>query len=208
MKIAYLIFPILSSVTFVCAQQPIGATTDDGRKILVYPDGTWRLQKQASPEPHSETSEKPANATHFVKATNGSFGVWIDTQKWTQQSASDGDAKLQFYLKSGNGYAMLISETLEVPTGVLANVAIENAKAAMPDVTVAFKEERHVSGKEVLCMKMAGTVRGIPFTYYGYYYGGPEGTVQAITYTGTNLFDKTKPDLEEFLNGLQIGEAH
>ena len=62
LKIAHLIFPIILGTTFVWAQQPITATTEDGRKILVYPDGTWRLFKQTGAEHSTGTFEKSPNA--------------------------------------------------------------------------------------------------------------------------------------------------
>jgi hypothetical protein len=208
LKIAYLLFSILLGATFVWAQQPITATTEDGRKILIYPDGTWRLFKETGAEPSSGTFEKSSNATLFVKTTSGTFGVWMDPQKWAQSPAPANEPKLLFTHKSGNAYAMVISESMEMPLDMVKTAAIANAKAAMPDLNIASEEKRSVSGKEVLCLKFFGTLRTIPITYYGYFYGGPEGTVQVITYAGTNLFEKAKPDLDEFLNGLQIGESH
>jgi hypothetical protein len=49
---------------------------------------------------------------------------------------------------------------------------------------------------------MDGTMKGIKFTYFGYYYSNAEGTVQFITYTSQNLLDKYKESIEELLNGL------
>jgi len=43
--------------------------------------------------------------------------------------------------------------------------------------------------------------------YYGYYYGGNEGTIQVITYTGKNLFNKYQQELTNFLNGLVVNPA-
>jgi hypothetical protein len=44
----------------------------------------------------------------------------------------------------------------------------------------------------------------VPFTYLGYYYGGPKATIQVVTYTGRNLFGEYRKDFEELLNGLQV----
>jgi hypothetical protein len=53
-------------------------------------------------------------------------------------------------------------------------------------------------------MKFNSTVRTVQVTYLGYYYGGPEGTIQVLGYTGQNLFDKYEKDLTEFLDGLTV----
>jgi hypothetical protein len=60
------------------------------------------------------------------------------------------------------------------------------------------------NGKEILCMKIDGTIEQIPFRYYGYYYGGKQGTIQLLTYTGQGLFEKYEADFLDFLNGLEI----
>ena len=83
-------------------------------------------------------------------------------------------------------------------------IALENAKAAAPDVKVLFEETRNINKKDVLCMKFNGTVRGIPLTYYGYYYGGKQGAIQLLSFTGTDLFEKYEKDMTDLLNGLEI----
>ena len=101
---------------------------------------------------------------------------------------------------------MVISERIAVPMSSLKDLALANAKQAAPDAHIVLDEKRIVNGKEVTCLQIEGTVQGIAFIYYGYYYGGPEGTLQVLTYTGKNLFAEFKPDLEDFLNGTQIGQ--
>jgi len=93
-------------------ESPIAALTQDGRKVLLYPDGTWKLADQAQPQgsavqgsnsapgntpgmgnrsapgngsQNAETGNNspPGNSKTFVKAPQGEFGVWIDKQKWT-----------------------------------------------------------------------------------------------------------------------------
>ena len=101
---------------------------------------------------------------------------------------------------------MLIAERLSIPTETLKKIALANAKEAAPDVRVISEEKRTLNGKEILCLKMIGTMQNIPFIYYGYYYSGSEGSLQVVTYTVQNLFDEFKSDFEDFLNGTQIGQ--
>jgi hypothetical protein len=89
----------------------------------------------------------------------------------------------------------------------LKELALENAVSAAPDAKIVFEETRTVNGKEILCLKIEGSVKGIPFRYFGYYHGGKNGSIQVITFTGTQIFGKYEQDFLEFLNGLQIDEA-
>src|SRR5262245_45240963 len=154
----------------------------------------------------SRAHQEQATAKLFVKARKGPFGVWIDPQKWKQDSSEEDPIKITFNHKTGDAYAMVISERIGVPMDSLKNVAVENAKKVAPDAKIASEEKRVVNGKELLCLKLTGTVQGIAFTYYGYFYGGSEGTLQVLTYTASNLFDEFKPDFDDFLNGTQIGQ--
>jgi len=43
MKATLIILTMLASVFAASAQQPVTATAEDGRKVLLYPNGQWRL---------------------------------------------------------------------------------------------------------------------------------------------------------------------
>jgi hypothetical protein len=204
-----LLAPIVASVIGVFAQQATTASTEDGRKILLYPDGTWRLLKTPVSEPRTARSyRRPTEAKLFVKVPIGPFGVWINQQKWKQDAPVEEDAtKITFHHKKGGAYAMLIAERASIPIEKLKKIVLANTKEGAPDARVLSEERRTLNDKQVLCLKIGGTVQNIPFVYYGYYYGGSEGTLQVVTYTATNLFDEFKSDCEEFLNGTQIGQA-
>lgn len=97
---------------------------------------------------------------------------------------------------------MLISEKLQVPIETLKAIAIKNAKSAASDIRVIKEEYRNVNGIQVLTMQMTGTIQGVRFTYYGYYYSNLNGTIQLVTYSGENLFNDYLADIELFINGF------
>lgn len=199
-------FFLFGLIGCIYAQQQTTATTADGRKILLYDDGTWRLLKPTTSSSNIETEyQRPTKSNQFVKAAVGAFGVWIDPQKWKQDSPSDEAQKISFNHIKGDAYAMIIAERIPVPTETLKKIALEIAKKSSTNCNVLSEEKRLVNGKEVLCVKIQATIQNIPFTFYNYYYGGPEGTIQVDTFTSTNLFDEYKSDFEDFLNGLKIG---
>lgn len=191
-------------------ESPIAALTQDGRKVLLYPDGTWKLADQAQPQgsavqgSNSTPGNTPGMGKTFVKAPQGEFGVWIDKQKWTQ-TESDDPIRITFMHQGESSYAMIVAERTRVSLDALERAALANAKKAAPDMTLLFKEKRTVGGKSVLCMQMTGTIMGNTFMYYGDYYGGPEGTLQVICYASPEQFDQAKADFDELLGGIKIG---
>lgn len=63
---------------------------------------------------------------------------------------------------------------------------------------------RTVNGKTVMVLVIEGSVKGIPITYYGYYYGDKDGAIQVVGSTGQGLFAKYEAEFTKFLNGLEI----
>ncbi len=191
------------------ANAQIKAITDTGSEVVLYEDGTWKYTEvdpsdgtAAIPENNKKFS-KGKNSTFLVKSNKVDIGVWIDPKAWHFEKGTTEDAyEYQFALKGGDLYGMMIAEKTQIPIETLKTIAIGNAREAAPDVRVVKEEYRQVNGLKVLLMQMSGTIQGIKFTYYGYYYSNANGTIQFLTYTGADLFDDYADQIEVFLNGL------
>lgn len=133
------------------------------------------------------------------------YEIAYDSEKWyAYPSVSGSESEYELDHLDGDVYALVIAERIEIPLESLREIAVENAKAVGPNIEVVLEETRTVNGREVLAMKMAGTVEGIDIQYYGYYTSGDFGTVQFVSYTGQNLADDYADELDELLNGLTI----
>jgi hypothetical protein len=58
MKATLIILTMLASVFAASAQQPVIATTEDGRKVLLYPEGSWRLLRGTAPQADHSVSQQ------------------------------------------------------------------------------------------------------------------------------------------------------
>jgi hypothetical protein len=58
MKTSLIILTMLASALAASAQQPVTATTEDGRKVLLYPNGQWRLLRGTGPEGDHSVSQE------------------------------------------------------------------------------------------------------------------------------------------------------
>jgi hypothetical protein len=186
------------------AQGPTKARTESGKDVILYPDGTWKYAPETAQQKRDSTYAKPASATASYTPDTGDFVIWYDESKWQMEKRSDDKGHTNLKLLRSDGYAMIISEGIPMPITNLKKIAIENAKFAAPDARIVSEETRMVNGKEVLAMVMDGTIEQVPFRYYGYYYSGKQGTIQFLTYTSQNLFDKYKKEFTDLLNGLEI----
>jgi hypothetical protein len=185
-------------------QETIRATTDTGKEVVLYADGTWKHATAVASKPTPLGLRKPTSATKLFKSDRAGFGIWYDEAKWQLSPKFVEPGRTEFNLRRGDGYAIAIVEEIEIPISSLKKIALENAKEADPEAKIVFEETRVVNGKEVLCMRIDGTMSQIPFRFYGYYYGGKQGTIQLLTYTGQSLFQKYEQDFLDFLNGLEI----
>jgi hypothetical protein len=99
-------------------------------------------------------------------------------------------------------YGLVITENLDLSLTSLANIALQNAREAAPDIKVTDKEYRMVNGKQVLMMRMVGTIQDIRFSYLGYYYTAPGISIQYLVYSSDTFMDENLSSVEELLNGF------
>ncbi|ALO14373.1 hypothetical protein L21SP5_00701 [Salinivirga cyanobacteriivorans] len=204
-RITFLVFCLMIA-GFSQAQQR--AVTETGDEVILFEDGTWQYQD----EDYQEEKEIPTNPTEFEKDKKSTFllksnrfnvGIYLNPKVWSFKKAIDNpDAEYQFQLKDGDLYGMVITEKVEIPLETLKTIALENGKAAAPDLKIVQEEYRTVNGLKVLLLQMNGTTQGIKFSYYGYYYSNTNGTIQFMTYTSQNLLDSYRAECDKLLNGL------
>lgn len=204
MKYILSIILCLSSTDII--SQTINAITQFGQEVELHDNGTWNYLKdnsRASFGTNNTLFKKSPNSSFLVKSKIAPVGVWINTSDWKfNNDDNNEDSEYFFEYQHGDLYGMAIVEELEIPIDNLAKIALENAKYLINDIQVVTQEYRFVNGQKVLFMEFGGSVEGMQITYDGYYYSDSGGTIQLIVFTGTNLIDKYKNKIEEFLNGL------
>lgn len=194
------------SCQFLAAQ--INAVTDTGDTVILYDNGTWKyLDDSISDEKEIKTNptafSTPSESSFLLKSNVLPVGFNLNPKKWTFQKASENDeAEFELILKGEDLYGMILTEKVEIPLVSLRELAIENARLAAPDVYIVTEEYRIVNGNKVLFLQMNGTLQGIKFSYYGYYFSNTHGTVQFITYTAQNLLKEYTNDCDALLNGI------
>ena len=189
--------------TLGLCQNPVRARTEAGKDVFLYPDGKWKyVEENKAPSSERKNHDKPGTSNTPFKTARGSFEIWVNEGKWIR--TADEPGKMTFSLKTGDAYVLVISEEIAITTLALKEMAIENARKASSDFLLVVEESRTVNGREVTSMKFNSTIKSMQFTYYAYYYGGKEGTIQVLCYTGQNLFAKYEREFTEFLDGLTI----
>lgn len=179
----------------------VGAITENGEEVRLLPDGTWTYKQQI------QEFKKALNSTKVLKSKKGFYELWYNPKKWTTKTETvNSDAEFSLKHVTGDAYAMIIAERIEVPISTLKDIVLEKAKEVAPDSEIIFEKELIVNGSKFLNLHIKGTAQGISFIYDGYYWSGEKGTLQVVTFTGQNLFNEFEHDLIDFLNGVVINE--
>lgn len=198
---ARLVLKRMDAATFKSTVQSVALATDEAYGVVqqyVHPSGLGGAVGGLS---EFGTS---AGASERVALLAGKASLAFDPSKWKQTKSEPG-GKLNFQHLSGDGYAMVIPERIAIPAAQLREIVVGNLRELDPSARVIEDVQRKVNGVDVRMMRFEGTIKGVAFTYLGYYYSGPAGSIQVLTYTGTSLFDEYRADFEEFLNGLRVG---
>ncbi len=206
MKKTLLLLTALFCANLIQAQQK--AVTETGEEVILFDDGSWKYQN----EDLASDNEVPTNPKKFIKDKESTFllkssklnvGIHLNPKIWSFKKATDNpEAEYELQLKDGDLYSMIITEKVEIPLKTLKSIAFDNGKAAAPDLRIVKEEYRNVNDLKVLLLQMNGTMQGIKFSYYGYYFSNSNGTVQFICFTSQNLLDTYKPEIEKLLNGF------
>jgi hypothetical protein len=207
------------SITPAHSQQ-IKAKTEDGKDVILYPNGTWQFVKTEEPPPPPASGKTqpppaqappatpgmtPAGAKKVVTGKRGTYELRYDETKWkVAQIKFNPAAEFCFIHTAGDAYAMIIDETMQMPLDMLKTMAWENVKKTVPDVHITDEGKKTINNNEVLYMKMEGTSQMKPVTYLGYYYTGNGGTIQLITYAAQDILTKIETDMVDFLNGFAM----
>ncbi len=184
------------------------AVTEKGDEVILFSDGTWKFQNgdevlETEIPTNTKNFEKGEKSTFLLKSSRVNVGIWLNPKKWSFKKATENpEAEYELQLREGDLYGMVLAEKVEIPLKSLKSIAFENGKSAAPDLKIIKEEYRIVNGMKVLLLQMNGTMQGIKFSYYGYYYSSAKGTVQFITYTSQNLLDSFIPECELLLNGI------
>ncbi len=184
------------------------AVTETGEEVILFEDGTWKYEN--TPPTISEeiklnpsTFKKSPKASFLLKSSRFNIGFWMDSKVWTFKKATNNEsAEYELHAKDLDIYGMIITETIEIPLETLKDIALSNGKGVAPDLHVTKEEYRMVNGLKILLLQMDGTVKGIKFSYYGYYYSNANGTVQFITYSSQKIIEENRTICEDLLNGI------
>jgi hypothetical protein len=209
--IPWLVAAAASAQVVRTSNQALKALTQDGRLVVLQPNGTWKYAEEpktaASAGSLAPTLTRPAGATMLLAGRQVPYGIWIDQSRWRPTEPKQNlTAEHEFTHTSGQAGALIVAEPARIPPEGWKQIVLNNARREAPDARITKEEKKVVNGTPVLLLQAEGTGSLGPFVYYGYYYAGPRGAVQLVTYTFAGLFEQYRTELTTFLDGFVVLE--
>jgi len=185
----------------------ITATTEDGKKIILSENGTWKYDKKSEEKKSDQlVTQKfatPADSTSVYNAKRGNFILKYNPSKWEILSTSLNQmAEASFQHSSGDAYAMVITERIRIPMENFDSIVVDNAQKVATNVEITNSEIRLVNGKQVKFIELTGIIQGINFVYNYYVYSDSKGSTQITLFTSKELYPEYKQDFADLLNGF------
>lgn len=201
---------LLSLLVFNVSASQKGVT-EEGDIVILKDDGTWVYEDEsilsdAQIMLNPKAFKTPEASKFMLKSKKNNSNFAINSKEWIFEKSTRADTAIEYNLslKAGDLYAIVITERVQIELDKLAEIALHNAKLVAPDTKVLKKEYRIVNDNKVIYMEMIGTMQGIKFKYLGYYFSDASGSTQYVAFTGENLVEKYKNDIENILNGLSV----
>jgi hypothetical protein len=188
------------------AAQAVKALTQDGRVVILQPNGTWRFAEDPK-GPNTLGQTRPPGATVLLAGRQVPYGIWFDPSRWRLADAKQNQvAELEFLHASGQAGALVIAETTRIPPENWKQIVLNNARREAADARITREDKKTINGAQVTILQSEGTGSLGPFVYYGYYYSGPRGAVQVVAYTYAGAFEQYRAEFTALLDGFVVLE--
>ena len=179
------------------------AVTEDGRKVLLAPDGKWRFDLKARV---ASTGSSATDSTSPYQTAVKRFSLAFNQDDWTLLPKREGDAvnKRTFQHKRFPIFGMVISDEMPATTDAMKNAILYNASSAGATTTTLLDQTKKLGDRQIGELRMTALMKGIEFVFSTYYYADEDGNIQVMCYTGQSLFHKYQGECEKFLSGLAL----
>ena len=196
----------------------IEATTDDGRVVLLHPDGTWSWADgtplpppppapPAPPPPRSSGPPPPPPPAppRTLTSSSGTYALRYDASRWSQsREVLNAEAEYQLVLPFSAGYGMTLYEITPFPIDVMRNLVLDRASSS-GTVDLLREEDVEVDGGSVRRLEFEVTTdAGLSIVFINSIHSDERGTLQVITWAATAVYDRFRDELLRFQDGLTL----
>lgn len=201
----------VASIISIGTSAQIKAVTDEGKEVVLFDNKTWKFVNE-SDEKTLETITtneniflKDKTATFLFKSKKVDAGIYINPKIWKRTSLFN-NPLIEYTFANAeteNLIGAFTTENVEVSSfKILKDLQISVIQKRADFFKLKESEYRTVNGLKVLYLRYIANSKGLDFEYEGYYYLTDGGYCSVMCYTFQKNFEKVKPKMDSFLNGL------
>jgi hypothetical protein len=139
--------------------------------------------------------------------TAGRFKVRYDASRWYRDPADAEPGIFNFLRNDKAAEAQFIAEEHPVEGGDIEKAVIATAQEGAQSVSVKKRGKKLRGAVQVLDLEFAARVEDATYVNHGYFYSGPEGTVQLRAWAKEQEYLSVTGDIAELLDGLTVTAA-
>ncbi len=134
----------------------------------------------------------------------GRFRLRYDATRWYRDPADQEAGIFSLLRVDQRAEAQFIAEPNPVEGGDIERAVLETAREGAESVTVGRKGRKLRGTIELTELEFAARVDRVVYRNHGYFYSGPEGTVQLRGWATDKEYPGMEADITELLDGLSV----
>lgn len=164
-----------------------------------------------------QTSENISNPARFTKSPDADqlyrgktvpYRFWVDDNIWQSLDRKNNpDSDYEFICEDKIIFGCIIAEKMYASIDTLSKIVLYNITQIAPDAQVVRKEYREVNDADMLFMIIEAPQAQLELHYVYCYYLYTQksfGSIQIVSYTLKEFYEKEKDAMIEFLNGIEV----
>ena len=136
--------------------------------------------------------------------TVGKFRLRYDASRWfLDPEAKDPEAVVLLRLDEMAEAEFLTSKERN-PAATMEETVMAHARENAESVRLLRKAKKYRGSSTIEELRFTARVEGVTYENHGYFYSGPEGTVQLRAWSPDRTFARVEGDIAELLDGLSV----
>ena len=136
--------------------------------------------------------------------TVGRFRVRYDASRWYRDPADADPSVFNLLRLDERAEAQFIAEPRPLESGDIETAVLDTAREGADNVTVKKRGKKLRGIIEVIELEFEALVEKTTYRNHGYFYSGPEGTVQLRAWAVAPEYSAAEGDIGELLDGLMV----
>ena len=158
-------------------------------------------------KPAFQNAREVAQAARWRELAVGNFKLRYDATRW-YRDPSDAEPGIFNLLRTDQlAEAQLIAEPHPVEGGDIEKAVLATVRESAESVTVRKRGRKLRGAAEVIELEFAARVERTTYVNHGYFYSGPEGSVQLRGWSAEADSRDVAGDINELLDGLTVSKG-